>query len=198
MNKSTTTRARSELRPPNKKTAPFYTPSAAEQHSPTTAAGAGQSSPRAAEPRPSALHITAAEKPAPRFRAAVTFCRAPCNDSAEQATKKPCGGRGLSMIRKNAQSQNQNKMCRNLHKICKSLQKYAILLHIRKLNQLFQSYLHLSRGFYVQSADFYFSYLQFKKNVIELKAEKGKSGDRCNSHRFRFLVRATYQVKRTP
>lgn len=145
-----------------------------------------------------AAHHSSGENLRPRFGAAVTFCRAPCNDSAEQATKKPCGGRGLSMIRKNAQSQNQNKMCRNLHKICKSLQKYAILLHIRKLNQLFQSYLHLSRGFYVQSADFYFSYLQFKKNVIELKAEKGKSGDRCNSHRLRFLVRATYQVKRTP
>ena len=95
------------------------------------------------------------------------------------------------MIRKNAQSQNQNKMCRNLHKICKSLQKYAILLHIRKLNQLFQSYLHLSRGFYVQSADFYFSYLQFKKYVIELKTEKGKSGDRCKQSPLEICSRLT-------
>lgn len=87
---------------------------------------AGQSSPRAAEPRPSALHITTAEKPAPRFGAAVTFCRAPCNDSAEQATKKPCGVRGLSMIRKNAQTRNWDRMCRNLYKICKNLKFFCI------------------------------------------------------------------------
>ena len=76
-------------------------------------------------------------------------------------------------------------------KSTQDLQNSEILLHIRKLNQLFQSYLHLYRVFYVQSADFYFSYLQFKKYVIELKTEKGKSGDRCKQSPLEICSRLT-------